>query len=359
MTHLSSKDLLTLNTALLSLYDPNGPVPFGARLVVLLQKLIGADIFSYDEIDAQTQRAQSLWAPSTVTMIPDGLEILARHVDDNPIVPHFKRTGDGRAMMVSDFLSQRQFRERPLYQQFYKPFRIRHHVITALSINEGATLTLACHRGRREFSERDRLLLNLARPHVMQAYRQFQLQEAVQQKLQCQQEALDTRDIGLLSASPRGCIEWITASGAQLLSRYGLETRGNRLPPVLMEWARSRDIRQSQNDKPLDAPMPLVIPGSMGQLRVTRRVSGRSWTFCMEETDRPPSLSSLEALGLSHRETEILSWVTQGKSNWEIGTILGISPRTVQKHLERIYGRLGVENRHAAMALAMETVRNR
>ncbi len=44
-------------------------------------------------------------------------------------------------------------------------------------------------------------------------------------------------------------------------------------------------------------------------------------------------------------------------SSTVFGTILGISPRTVQKHLERIYGRLGVENRHAAIAMAMETMR--
>lgn len=67
--------------------------------------------------------------------------------------------------------------------------------------------------------------------------------------------------------------------------------------------------------------------------------------------------SSPGQLRLSRRETEILGWVAQGKTNPEIGTILGISHRTVQKHLERIYGRLGVENRHAAMSVAMQTAR--
>ncbi|MBS0154317.1 MAG: helix-turn-helix transcriptional regulator [Nitrospira sp.] len=64
----------------------------------------------------------------------------------------------------------------------------------------------------------------------------------------------------------------------------------------------------------------------------------------------------------THYSTErpsrkILIWVVQGKTNSEIGTILGISPRTVHKHLGRIYVRLGVENRHAAMALVMEMTR--
>ena len=67
------------------------------------------------------------------------------------------------------------------------------------------------------------------------------------------------------------------------------------------------------------------------------------------------SLSRLIHLGLTQRESEILCWVAEGKTNPEIGTILSISPRTVQKHLERVYKRLGVENRHAAMRMMLDT----
>lgn len=67
--------------------------------------------------------------------------------------------------------------------------------------------------------------------------------------------------------------------------------------------------------------------------------------------------TELAHLGLSPRETEVLGWVIQGKTNPEIGAILGISHRTAQKHLERIYTRLGVENRHAAIRVAIATNR--
>lgn len=49
--------------------------------------------------------------------------------------------------------------------------------------------------------------------------------------------------------------------------------------------------------------------------------------------------------GLTTREGEILTWVVQGKSNRDIGEILGVSPRTVNKHLEQVFAKLGVENR--------------
>ncbi len=85
------------------------------------------------------------------------------------------------------------------------------------------------------------------------------------------------------------------------------------------------------------------------------RDGGKRLLF-LDETSTALSMESLAPLGLSRRETEVLGWVSQGKTNSEIGTILGISPRTVQKHLERIYSRLGVENRHAAMTMALEAM---
>lgn len=66
------------------------------------------------------------------------------------------------------------------------------------------------------------------------------------------------------------------------------------------------------------------------------------------------SASPLEALGLSSREAEILLWVAQGKSNSEVGAILGISAMTVKKHLEHIYQKLHVEGRNAATMCALE-----
>jgi len=59
------------------------------------------------------------------------------------------------------------------------------------------------------------------------------------------------------------------------------------------------------------------------------------------------------AFGLTQREAEVLVWTARGKSNREISEILNISPRTVNKHLERIFTKLGVENRAAATSVAM------
>jgi DNA-binding CsgD family transcriptional regulator len=63
-----------------------------------------------------------------------------------------------------------------------------------------------------------------------------------------------------------------------------------------------------------------------------------------------------EQLALTRREAEVLLWLCRGKSNRDIGEILGLSPRTVNKHLEQVYTKLGVENRASATALAMRVL---
>jgi DNA-binding NarL/FixJ family response regulator len=66
------------------------------------------------------------------------------------------------------------------------------------------------------------------------------------------------------------------------------------------------------------------------------------------------SATPLEALGLTPREAEVLLWVAQGKSNGEISTILSSAENTVKKHMQRIFTKLGVESRNAAMLKALE-----
>ncbi|MBU0747369.1 MAG: response regulator [Gammaproteobacteria bacterium] len=60
----------------------------------------------------------------------------------------------------------------------------------------------------------------------------------------------------------------------------------------------------------------------------------------------------LQQVALTPRETEVLSWISKGKTNRDIADILGMSPRTVNKHLEHIFEKLGVETRTAAAAIA-------
>ena len=66
---------------------------------------------------------------------------------------------------------------------------------------------------------------------------------------------------------------------------------------------------------------------------------------------------SLKPIGLTQRESEVLAWVAEGKSNNDVGLILGIRSMTVKKHLEHIFEKMGVETRTAAVAFAIRASR--
>ncbi len=63
-----------------------------------------------------------------------------------------------------------------------------------------------------------------------------------------------------------------------------------------------------------------------------------------------------QALHITHREAEVLLWIAHGKTNREIADILEMSPRTVNKHLEQIYPKIGIDNRTAAASIAIQSL---
>ena len=77
------------------------------------------------------------------------------------------------------------------------------------------------------------------------------------------------------------------------------------------------------------------------------------WLLSARPAQAAEETSRLAAAALTAREAEVLSWIAKGKTNRDIGDILGISSRTVNKHLEHVFEKLGVETRAAAAALAI------
>src|SRR5665811_883465 len=95
---------------------------------------------------------------------------------------------------------------------------------------------------------------------------------------------------------------------------------------------------------PDDEQLRLQYMGKLGPNEFLLRLAKDS------NANAPAEFSS--ELGLTTREGEVLAWLAKGKTNRDIAQILGLSPRTVDKHLEQIYAKLGVENRTAAAAIA-------
>ena len=156
-----------------------------------------------------------------------------------------------------------------------------------------------------------------------------------------------------------GKLMWQTPLARDLLLAY-YGTSAPLTPEPVLHWLR----RHVADTAVLTEPPRLSIEA--GPKRLTFRLhqqigdseGGGDWLIIMQEVSDE---SVIEAMGLcfklTPKEAEVLYWVVKGKINRDIGDILGSSPMTVKKHLERVFAKLGVETRTAAAGMAMSRIR--
>jgi DNA-binding CsgD family transcriptional regulator len=194
-----------------------------------------------------------------------------RHFREHPLVRFHGYDGGRVAWRISDSVPFSRFRNTPLYDEYYRRVGLDHALALPVHIDARWLVSFVFNRKGRDFSERDRAVLDLARGALAVLYRR-----------------------ALALAELR-----TTVTGLREL--LGAAAGGIDRPPAPAQA--------------VDAP-PAVLP-------------------------------------LTAREREVLRWVAAGKTDRDIAAILGISARTVHKHLQHVYEKLGVETRTAAAMRAL------
>lgn len=168
--------------------------------------------------------------------------------------------------------------------------------------------------------------------------------------------ALDAFGQATLAVQPdSGRLVWQTPLARKLLGEYFGPDDDIAPPPVRAWIAESRKARREGRDFP-----PLAINQGARRLIFTlhERAGEDEWLLALREESDTAVIEALQAaFRLTTREAEVLYWVIKGKTSPDIGEILGSSPRTVNKHLEHVFAKLGVENRTAAASVAMARIR--
>jgi DNA-binding response OmpR family regulator/DNA-binding CsgD family transcriptional regulator len=152
--------------------------------------------------------------------------------------------------------------------------------------------------------------------------------------------ALDATGRFLLAATEAGRLIWCTPQAEKRLSEAvpGFLASAFELP---------RGLRLANGNRVLEFTFLSKTGADEFLYRLTESGGGQEEAFIRDY------------LSLTTREAEVLIWIARGKSNRDISDILGISPRTVNKHLEQIFTKLGVENRASAAALAVGALATR
>ena len=160
------------------------------------------------------------------------------------------------------------------------------------------------------------------------------------------QAAADAAGDAIVAVDADRRVRWATPLARRWLS--SLLEADDRLPPAIRSWmSRAQDLSLSLNHQDLRLQFSRLGTASGGDERLL-----------VQARRHVPEPEALErALKLTRREAEVLHWVGLGKTNTEVGAVLGMSPRTASKHLERIFVKLNVETRTAATTVALNKAR--
>jgi DNA-binding response OmpR family regulator/DNA-binding CsgD family transcriptional regulator len=170
--------------------------------------------------------------------------------------------------------------------------------------------------------------------------------------------ALDAAGRHLLAIRGDGQVHWTTPQANRLIETATGHADGiNAVARAAAAWlAQRRSGAVSPQSEPgflfseaTGLPLTLSLLGTIG---------ADEYLFRLTSANRQSEDEILrQSFGLTHRESEVLLWIAKGKANRDIGEILGLSSRTVNKHLEQIYSKLGVENRASAAVKAAHVLR--
>lgn len=160
--------------------------------------------------------------------------------------------------------------------------------------------------------------------------------------------ALDASGRFLIATDRNGRLCWCTPKAKQLLSEL-MPDGGTSLPQSIVS-----QLTQTRGAASPSGRVTVQVGERRLEISLVSRIGPDEILFRVAEIGARAEERILQTrLSLTGREAEVLLWISRGKSNREIGEILAISPRTVNKHLEQVFVKLGVENRAAAAARAV------
>jgi DNA-binding CsgD family transcriptional regulator len=340
---LTSSVARNLSKALLELHSAGPDTDFPARLFASLRLCFNCDFYSFNEwTDKNVERIEIYpnWDAS--------LKLFKDYLSEHSSIDTIYRRRLKSAVKASDFVTLTQWRQTRLYNEFFR-LRDQSYQLTFVSAEQLPKLAVSLNRASTDFTEEERSLLNLLRPHLIQAYRESLLFSYLNQAAGISNDGFIVVDraLRIRYANPRGLV---------LLKDFFGEEPVDALPTRISAWLREKT--RSRSAAELSAP-DLIIGSDHRSLTIQTvgNGEGTEYRLLLRETVRRLDARPLQSLGLTSREAEVLLWLSQGKSNSEIAIILTAKVRTIAKHLERVFAKLMVENRTAAAHTAMEVLR--
>lgn len=347
MIRLSHQQHERLLSAIGQLHDCRLLGDFPALMNAVFSRLVDADSISYNEVYPAIDRTVTQLFPEP-SGIEDFLVVWKQYAHQHPVIGYMRETGDGSAHQIADFLSRREYHRLELYQECYRKMGVEHQMAVTAAAPRDIVIGIALNRSGAKFSESDRLVLNAFRPHLVRAYLNLVELSHLQHLADGLAAALDDAAKAVILRSQRGVVLHVSGAARRLLEEHFRWQGGRALPAPVEHWVRMR----------LNAAggaQEFVKHTAHGRLTasLSNRLHFHYSVITLHEERLSPDAERFLPLGLTPRECDVLAWLCAGKSNEEIGRILGLSPLTVKTHVQKILAKMGVENRTSAVSQAL------
>jgi DNA-binding NarL/FixJ family response regulator len=345
---LPPSDWEKINDCLLRLYRELDVQKHARRMLEILNELVPADSIALNYFKPPLDL--------TVTSIPEKfvtqnqINLVAKYGYESPYGTYYVATQDASWKMTTDFMPIEEFHKTELHRHALKPIGINYQIGGILAVLGDTSHVITVHRTHENFTEREREILNTLHPHLVTSY---------VNALACTQARESVAQIkAVVEIAPGaygyfyrdGKLAWLQSKAEAWLAEFF----GN-------EAKTAEKIPQSVNRLVVDsfgsAHAPRQLERVMGEELLTVCLGGSPLGGVILRLERKPvqPLPRFRPLPqLSSRENETLQWMTEGKRNSEIAAILGISERTVEKHVAEVLTHLQAENRATAIIKAME-----
>lgn len=200
-------------------------------------------------------------------------------------------------------------------------------------------------------------LVKPVRPPEVLARVDVQLTQA--RNLQRVENVLNNSPFSALAIDISGNITWLTPGGINWLDEFlqkhmltGKNELKSPLPKPILEWVKQRLAVAGKSD---EDSFESYRAGVSFEAKITPCQNTGEYLLVLEKHSGEWNIDLVRnSLGLTFREAEILMWISRGKTNKEVGVILGSSPRTINKHLEHVFEKLGVVTRAAAVSIVLQ-----
>jgi DNA-binding CsgD family transcriptional regulator len=345
-------DVATLLDLLHAAGEAEDPTGFAEIVTDRIGLLVRSDVSSLNDVDPVAGTVVAVFSPDAFPISATVFEALGRLSVEHPLIKYIHDTGDGSAHKVSDFWDRATWQASELYLSVYRPMGLEHQMSIGFPASRPIVVGLALNRAHTDFSEHDRYLLDLVRPHLAQRWRRARDHARLQVLLDTVSDGLhDDGAAAILLADP---IHELTPGAITELYRFfGRPSESGPLPNRVHRWL---DHERARTDTQLSHPLAATRGPNQLLLRYLPATARRPDALLLRRSARRDLPSRLSSLGLTRRETEILEHLTAGATNAAIAATLHVSPVTVKHHLESVYRKLGVTGRVQAAAVALTTI---